>query len=770
MQSNPIPAGDAETANADSSKSYPGTRIGNGFDSVASQYRAMQEAQLLHEETINQLREEVRGQRERLAELAKMNPAQKNGQLEMVMLRLSELERKIGEGAPDPLLNEIVHRLASLENNGPIRGMKDPRVEEIQAQVEALRQRLAEAPSGDSRTDDVVIRIASLEGAFRRAAQSRDAEEVQARIEALSDELNSRQSKELAEVRAGFATLAQSTTEAAAKLTEHQAYATELERVAERLREVEQQLGEARSDPRWSQFGSQLAALDRKLAEQNDTEIQSRVLALEERASQDNTGGILDLIADRVSSIEGRLETRGSDGVERWQELESRLARVEDPSELQSVREQVAALAAELENSGPAQRLLELSGRVRGLETRLDASPPPEKSLQDLSDHLARLEASVANGPSFTDLARLDAQLSKLKSNVAEGSPAAPADLSSRLAELENRLADAESSSRLEDADARLIAIETKVSALGEPAEIGRRLTVLEMDSAPALDPRVDDVVHRLAALESKPFESLSDAGLHELKVSVADLHTELEAVSKERLPVLTELPARLSALESRLREALEKGASAPGPQDSSALRDQIQNLSDRVELLSARPASTPVQDPRVSELLARIEWVERNGSSASGPAHEDLEALKRRLTIIEEGAASGRAGGSMTPGMQAELGARLRSLEDALDNLQADGSGADGARVSAMLQKETDRLSQWARGTMQEIADLRERVDSTGGSRPALDVESVEALAIQISNGLNNAEARALRNQMYFVYLSLGVLWALLMYVLFTG
>jgi hypothetical protein len=147
------------------------------------------------------------------------------------------------------------------------------------------------------------------------------------------------------------------------------------------------------------------------------------------------------------------------------------------------------------------------------------------------------------------------------------------------------------------------------------------------------------------------------------------------------------------------------------------------------------------------------------------------LEALKRRLTIIEEGATSGRAGGSMTPGMQAELGARLRSLEDALDNLQADGSGADGARVSAMLQKETDRLSQWARGTMQEIADLRERVDSAGGSsRPALDAESVEALALQISNGLNNAEARALRNQMYFVYLSLGVLWALLMYVLFTG
>jgi hypothetical protein len=220
----------------------------------------MQEAQLLHEETINQLREEVRGQRERIAELARANTPQKNAQLEVVMLRLSELERKIGEGAPDPLLNEIVHRLAALENTGPLRGMKDPRVDDIQTQMESLRQRVAE-PAADSRTDDVVLRIASLEGAFRRAAQS-----VQARIEALGHELHARQSQEIAELRSAFAAVAQSTSEAAAKASQHDGYASELTRLSERLRGMEQQLVESRPDQRLSELGHQLAALDRKLA------------------------------------------------------------------------------------------------------------------------------------------------------------------------------------------------------------------------------------------------------------------------------------------------------------------------------------------------------------------------------------------------------------------------------------------------------------------------------------------------------------------------
>jgi hypothetical protein len=293
----------ADEATGHSSSPYQGSRVGNGFEATASQYRAMQEAQLLHEETINQLREEVRGQRERLAELARANPMQRAGQLDVVMLRLTELERKIGEGAPDPLINEIVHRLAALENAGPMRGAKDPRVDEVAIQLDALRQKVSETDNRDSRTDDVVLRIASLEGAFRRAAQSRDPEEVQARIDALSEALSARHAAELAQLRTEFGSLSQSTAEAAAKVADA-ASADALDALSGRLAGMERRLGESRADERLTELGSQLAALDRKLAEQNPAQIDSRVQALEQRVSQDHTDEVVELIAERLSAVE----------------------------------------------------------------------------------------------------------------------------------------------------------------------------------------------------------------------------------------------------------------------------------------------------------------------------------------------------------------------------------------------------------------------------------------------------------------------------------
>ena len=89
---------------------------------------------------------------------------------------------------------------------------------------------------------------------------------------------------------------------------------------------------------------------------------------------------------------------------------------------------------------------------------------------------------------------------------------------------------------------------------------------------------------------------------------------------------------------------------------------------------------------------------------------------------------------------------------------------------VEALLRKETERWNQWARSTIDEIGELRGRVDGLGGKTSGLDAESVEALGIQISNGLNTSEVKSLRAQMYFVYLSIGVLWALVLYLLFAG
>jgi hypothetical protein len=764
----------ANTGGATEGQPHNASGGGNGYDSVASQYRAMQEAQLLHEETINQLREEIRGQRERIAELARSTPGQKSTQLDMVMLRLTELERKIGEGAPDPLLNEIVHRLAALENSGPMRGMKDPRVDDIYVQIEALRKQAPEPAGHDPRTDDVVLRIASLEAAFRRAAQSRDPEEVQARIDTLANELNARQTSEIEDLRGQFAELAK-VSEAASERSGDAASSAELQSLAERFAAIEKQLSESIADARLTEFGNQLAALDRKLSEQTDEELESRVQALEERLQQDNTPSVLELVADRISGLEEKLEAAPAGAtLEQLMALEERLEQAGNPEQLQQLREQVDALSSHSEDSDLGRRLLELSGRLRGLEVRLDATPFSEKSVQDLRDRLSQLSDAISAKPSPEALTQLEAELQALKADAAQASPGLPAGLDSRLAELESRISETESSSRLEDADARLAALEAKLNALGNPAEVSRRLTVLEMDSSPA-DPRLEDVLHRLSVMEAKPFESLSDSRLHELSQSVADLHAELETISNDRLPVVTELPERLTRLEARLTEATRSAAGGADQQEFLAeFRDQVRLLAERVDELAARPMSA--QDPRVSELLARIEWIEKNPAQGDAlPDGASSESILRRIEVLEQSIAAGAHAG-VSSGMQAEVSVRLQALEHAVSQVEVNagdgaGAGAGAASVEAALKKETDRWNQWARTTIDEISELRERVeDAGGGTGGGLDAESVEALAVQISSGLNNSEVHALRGQMYFVYLSIGVLWALVLYVLFAG
>jgi len=94
--------------------------------------------------------------------------------VEAIKLRLDVLERKIGECAPDPLLNEIVHRFTALENSAGDRGGggKDPRVKELAAEVEKLRMQATSLSAPDPRTDDLVLRIASLESGLKWSQDS----------------------------------------------------------------------------------------------------------------------------------------------------------------------------------------------------------------------------------------------------------------------------------------------------------------------------------------------------------------------------------------------------------------------------------------------------------------------------------------------------------------------------------------------------------------------------------------------------------------------
>jgi archaellum component FlaC len=757
---------------------------GNGFDNVAAQYRAMQEAQLLHEETINQLREEVRGQREKLAELSKPPaPAARGGQVDVVMMRLGELERKIGEGAPDPLINEIVHRLASLENAGPMRGMKDSRVDEVCKQLEGLRQKVEAAGGGDSRTDDVVLRIASLEAAFRRAAQSRDPEEVQARIDSLAEELSSRQETALAELRTGFAEAAQMAAQAAAQAKEGEALTQALRETTARLGAVEARLGEVDSREQLAAFGRRLDELGHKLAESADEGIETRVSALEEgsaqstsddgmearvsaleeRATQPPSNAGLEEVANRVDALQQQLEDSSSSSsgpsVEQLRELEAKLEQLERSPDVANLQLRVEALAARVADADVPQRLTALGERLQAVETRLEEAPEAAPAGKDLTERLHRLE--------------LELRTLQAASNQAGASAAIPGDLSKRLDELETRIAEAESSSRLEDTHDRLKRVENTWASLGDPAEIGRRLTVLEMDSQPGADPRVEELIQRLIVLESKPFDSVSDSRLQELGETVAALRAELETLPKGPAPLPAELPERLARLEAQVREISTQPASGAGDREALAsLQSQIQALGGRMEELASQGGPS-APDSRISELLARIEWIERQASEQPASSAALLDEIKQRLQAVEQGLSDRAASGEpMTSGAMAEIAARFAALEEGLNNAQSQGGGGAAANVDveALVRKETERWNQWARSTIDEIGEIRGRVDGLGQTSLGLDAESVEALGVQISSGLNNSEVKALRGQMYFVYLSIGVLWAIVLYLLFAG
>ena len=159
----------------------------NGYDSVAAQYNAIHEAQLAHDDLIRSLKEELGQHREKLARMeASPQTAAGPQSFDAILLRLSELERKLGEGTSDPLLNEIAHRLSALER-GP-QGGQDARVPGLLESVEDLKRKV-ESGVEDSRTDDMVLRLASLEGSIKRSNFEEASERFEARFESFGDEL-----------------------------------------------------------------------------------------------------------------------------------------------------------------------------------------------------------------------------------------------------------------------------------------------------------------------------------------------------------------------------------------------------------------------------------------------------------------------------------------------------------------------------------------------------------------------------------------------------
>ena len=90
------------------------------------------------------------------------------------------------------------------------------------------------------------------------------------------------------------------------------------------------------------------------------------------------------------------------------------------------------------------------------------------------------------------------------------------------------------------------------------------------------------------------------------------------------------------------------------------------------------------------------------------------------------------------------------------------------------MVEQETSRWSTWAGQTGDQVKELRRRVQklSEGGAGEGLSQELIRGLGESISEGLSrNAgkDLKTIKSQMYFVFFTIGMIYALGIYFAIT-
>jgi hypothetical protein len=277
-------------------------------------------------------------------------------------------------------------------------------------------------------------------------------------------------------------------------------------------------------------------------------------------------------------------------------------------------------------------------------------------------------------------------------------------------------------------------------------AEIAKRLMLLEQRpaSGTAPDPQLDEFVKRVKSLEQR-LESGDNADGPRVDTLAVRLE-QLESRGGAADPRVPELLARIETWESR-------GGSSTDPRVP-----ELMARLDGLEKSSARGGSSP--DPRLPEFIARLESMEKRQPANGGI---DPQVLEERLKALE----AGREG---SPTFQAEIRARYEDLQHRLSQFEQTGPTGD---VKSLVHKESERWTQWARNTLSEIGELRQRVEAVAKQAPAEGKggqsgslsEAMHALGKTITESLErggNADLKALRSQMYFVFFTIGMLYAL--------
>lgn len=711
----------------------PSVSGGPGGDSIiASQYKALQEAQFLHEETLRQLRGEIQAQKQRISDMAneKQGPALPPAGLDAILLRLSELERKIGEDASDPLINEIAHRLAALESSGG-RG-PDSRIDRVAEQVEELRRK-ASLPHTDPRTDEMALRIASVEGSLRRAQQAFDSETLTNQIhelQAASRDASEKVAAELADLHR-LLTDAQAQTQPdwSGKIDQLEnllAAAPTKSEIAEltaRLSQLEQSEADEQSAARLEAVASKVDELAAKLDAAADssalTDLRQKMAGLESQIAASAPGPLTDALSARVDQLQEAIEAQSaSDAV---QALQQRLAALESRSEqspdtgeaVAELRQRCDALAERL-SAIPQTGLYD--NRISAIESKLDELPASDSGVQELRERLAAIEKS-GSPDSDGRLAELTARLRALELHAEQSNSSADGIRIDRLSSRLDQLELTGGSSGLTN----------QINELRERVA-GLTSTLREGPAGPAPE-TINQIDERLAQLESAAPAALQ----------------RLEKLERQGPAPVGDQADAIAELRQRVDQLINAGASGL---TGSATADILHELGMRVQALERNGDSGPGGSASAlsEQLNERIAQLEAKFAASAGNPRADLQHIADRLSYLEQaGAPSGDAGGPPQRFME-QLIARYEEIDGRLALMEESGSGGGQNRAMA------------------ELAELRAQLIELqeNGSGPGIPESFIGKLAEKISSGIAGSEVKAIQMQMYVVYFFLALIGAM--------
>jgi len=662
------------------------------------------------------------------------------------------------------LAGRLEDRIAELEQRPAPGPAEDPRVERLDAELDEVRQNVAELVErlqNDAAASDVEALTAEL--AELRQAQAQLAERESSAPEPVAIE---------DAVAPVVAALSSRIDELAHRLSEavgvEERFGEELNvRLDETARTIEDRLVSRIPDP--SGIAAEVAALTARLVELEQStangDVGERIDALDRRVSR------LDELEQRLagevrSEIEARIGEleQGPADDERIAELEQKLAAVaeigerlealeqganRDPrvDELEQRFESVAGvgerLAALEERAAADERVGEIEERLTSLgetadrmaaELRAELEARVTATSGGVDERVSELEARLSSLAEVEQRigAKLRKQLDELRVDRAQV-VAESAALATRLAQLEELSVASNVTERLAELEQRLASFDGVEERI--EAELRSRLEprLAELDRlASGRDDRVDDLERRLSAVDG--VEDRLRTELHDRVGATEAAATELAGGLSARLDEVDRrqqaTETGVEALEARLREEIAaelraevEALTARVGTSETALTEAAKDLDERLaELDALYQAAQAALGERLSETEASIWETTHELEGRLLDLRRDQEAAHRSLEVSIEP----RLGG---------LESRVRALDESEEQVRAE--------LRALLDRRTEKLETKLASASEAFMSRLDELGSTLGTRLDAAEGNLGAVEERIGSDVRSALER---------------------------